>query len=111
MDWKIKHTKDVGSPQIDLQVNEVSIRTSARIFVDRDRLIIKFMWKKFPDCLVVRIPCFYCCDPGSVPDQGTEIPQATLCNTPRQIICNSKGPRVAKKDFYKEQTFIKHKPM
>ena len=33
------------------------------------------VWE-FPGALVVRIQRFHCCDPGPVPGQGTEIPQA-----------------------------------
>ena len=31
---------------------------------------------EFPGCLMVRILSFHCCDLGSVPGQGTKIPQA-----------------------------------
>ena len=33
------------------------------------------LWE-FPAYLVVRIPDFHCCGPGSIPGWGTEIPQA-----------------------------------
>ena len=36
------------------------------------------LFRKFPGSLVVRILGFHRCDPGSIPDQGNEILQATL---------------------------------
>ena len=42
---------------------------------------IKSVSKLFPGDLAVRIPGFqvHSCDPGSIPGQGTEIPQAAQC--------------------------------
>ena len=41
----------------------------------------KSVSKLFPSDLTVRIPGFqvHCCDPGSMPGQGTEVPQAAQC--------------------------------
>ena len=35
--------------------------------------------RKFPGSPVVRIGHFHCCGPGSIPDQGTKIPQGVHC--------------------------------
>ena len=40
--------------------------------------ILKEPWE-FPGGLVVRIWHFHCYGPGSIPGQGTEIPQAMQC--------------------------------
>ena len=40
--------------------------------------ILKEPWE-FPGGLVVRIQHFHCYGPGSIPGQGTEIPQAMQC--------------------------------
>ena len=32
--------------------------------------------REFPSGPVVRTQCFHCCGPGSIPGQGTQIPQA-----------------------------------
>ena len=37
------------------------------------------MLKELHDSPVVRTQCFYCCDPSSIPGQGTKILKATLC--------------------------------
>ena len=43
-------------------------------------IIIKGEGGEFPRGLVVRILFFHCCGPGSIPDQGIEIPQAMQCD-------------------------------
>ena len=48
------------------------------VYVKRQLLSISFVLCEFPGGLVVRIPGFPCHDPGSIPGQGTEIPQATI---------------------------------
>ena len=39
--------------------------------------LLQKLFRKFPGSLVVKTLGFHFCDPGSIPDQGTEILQAT----------------------------------
>ena len=45
-----------------------------------DALMKKAMVREFPGGIVVRTQPFHCCGPGSIPGQGTEIPQAMQCS-------------------------------
>ena len=40
----------------------------------------KYVFMEFPDGPVVRTQHFHCCDIGSIPGEGTKIPQATQHN-------------------------------
>ena len=42
--------------------------------------LIKTQHLEFPGGPVVRTPCFHCYDLGSIPGQGTQIPQAKGCS-------------------------------
>ena len=46
-------------------------------FIEYRKLSHKNYRREFPGGLVIRIPGFHCRDPGSIPDRGTEIPQAS----------------------------------
>ena len=50
----------------------------------------KSVSKLFPSDLTVRIPGFqvHCCDPGSIPVQGTEVPQAAQCGQKKKVSDN-----------------------
>ena len=47
--------------------------------------------RKFPDGTMVRICHFYCCDPGSVPGGGNEIPTTSQCRQQQQKKNAKKG--------------------
>lgn len=44
MDWKIQHSKDVGSPQIDIVIDMISTKYSGVFFVEIDKIVLKCMW-------------------------------------------------------------------
>lgn len=46
IDWKVQHIKDVNPSQMTYSFNAVPIKTPARFFVDIDKIIIKFTWKR-----------------------------------------------------------------
>ena len=54
---------------------------------------------EFPGGPVVRIWCFHCRGPGSIPDRGTEIPQAAWCGQKKKCMnkMGQKEMRVGKK--------------
>lgn len=41
--WKIQHNKDVNSPQIAYRFNAISFKIPANIFIDIDKVILKFV--------------------------------------------------------------------
>lgn len=41
--------------------------------------------REFPGSLVMRIHCFNCHGPGSIPGQGTDVPQDTQCGMVKKI--------------------------
>lgn len=45
MDWQTQHSKDVNSPQINIQFYTTPIKIITTIFVYIDKSIIKFVWK------------------------------------------------------------------
>ena len=45
MNWKTRHSKDANAPLIDLRFNTIPIKIPAKLFVDLDELILKFIWK------------------------------------------------------------------
>ena len=45
MDWKIQRIKASFSPKLIYSFNVILIKVPTRIFMDRDKLILKFIWK------------------------------------------------------------------
>ena len=43
MVWKIRPSKDINSFKIDIQVNSIPIKIPARVFVDKEKIILKFI--------------------------------------------------------------------
>ena len=48
--------------------------------------IFKHEIKEFPGGLVIRIPGFQCHGPGSIPGEGTEIPQVACPSPPEKAV-------------------------
>ena len=45
MNWKIQYSIDIKPIQIDLQIGVIPSKILAHISTDRDKLILKFIWK------------------------------------------------------------------
>ena len=61
--------------------------------LDREDQIVP--WEEFPGGLMLRILCFRCCGPDSVPGWGTEIPQAAQRSPPPKKKCSLGRGRAA----------------
>ena len=60
-----------------------------------DSMQLKTGRREFPGGLVVRIPGFHFCGPGSNPGRGTEIPQGVWCG--QKILIKRTGKREERK--------------
>ena len=45
MGWKTRYSQDSNSPQTDLQIQCNPDQNTSKIFIEINKLILKFMWK------------------------------------------------------------------
>ena len=77
--WHIRKNSTVAILILE-EKNEFKVKINKGkieiLYADKENNKLRRNNREFPGGLVVRILGFHCCDPGSGPGRGTEVPQA-----------------------------------